>query len=87
MRTNTKSKYPEDSAHLHLQLLLEYAPQSIKLQPGATKEKDILSIDKECNMNEIKMMLKEVSEKRPKIEVDESALEEKLKVLDALDVV
>eukprot|EP00210_Caulerpa_lentillifera_P009133 g8707.t1 len=87
MRTNTKTKYSEERAHVHLQLLLEHAPQFIKLEAGTTKDKDILSIDKQCDMTEIKSMLKEISENRPKIEVDEAALDAKMKILDSLDIV
>jgi len=87
MRSNTKRKYTEEAAQLHLQLLLEYAPQFVKLESGEIG-KEIIAIDKECNIQAIKEMLKEIAENRPKIEVADAAVEERMASIpvDLLDL-
>ena len=84
MRTNTKSKYTEEAAQLHLHLLLENAPQFVKLTGEIGHE--IVSIDKECNVPAIKEMLREIVESRPRIDVTEEAVERRLSQLDDLDL-
>lgn len=85
MRTNTKSKYTEEAAQLHLQLLLEYAPQFVKLECGDVG-KEIIAIDRECNIQAIKEMLKEIAENRPTIDVPDAAVEKHMAALDMLDL-
>ena len=81
MRIHTKSKYTEEAAQLHLQLLLEYAPQFVCLD-GDGDGKEILSINKECNLSAIKEMLKEMAEQRPKVEISDAVVEKRLSELD-----
>lgn len=84
MCANTKSAYTDDQALLHLHLLLEHAPQFLKLEGDLGKE--VLSIDKGCNVQAIKEMLKEIADSRPKVEVTDAAVEERLSVLDTFNL-
>lgn len=80
-----KSNYTLESAKLHLQMLLEYAPQYVKLQTG-DNSKDVLVIDKSCNLPAIREMLKEAAKNRPKVDVDDSEVEKHIeRVFEVLD--
>jgi len=85
LAANTRSRYTEESAKLHLHLLLEHAPQYVKLEAGASG-KDVVSVDNECNLKEIKEMLKEVAETRPRVEVSEAEVDKHLKILEEFDL-
>eukprot|EP00803_Ostreobium_quekettii_P005724 evm.model.scf_27.13 EVM.evm.TU.scf_27.13 scf_27:94066-98700(-) len=54
-----------DSVLVSLQLLLDHAPQYMRLEPGQGKRPDVLAINRECNIKEMRGHLKDVAEQRP----------------------